>query len=227
MLADIEAVEVVGEAGTGTSALELIEESHPDLVLLDIQMPDLDGFDVVRRLGPPRPAVVFVTAYDEFALKAFALHALDYLLKPFTRERFADAIEYARTSLARSRGDALEPLIAALGRARPFLERVSVRRRGRVVVVSLKDVVRIDAADNYVSLRTPDGEFLVRETVNRLEARLDPAVFIRIHRSVIVRADQIVSLDMRGRGDYDVVLGDGTRVGLGRGFRSRVLRALK
>jgi two-component system LytT family response regulator len=227
MLAGIEGIETIGEAGSGTAALELVAATQPDVLLLDIQMPDFDGFEVVRRLESPRPSVIFITAYDEHALKAFELHALDYLLKPFTRERFEDAIEHARRRQADSRADTLDPLVAELDRDHPYLERVSIRGNGRTVIVALSDVVRIDAADNYVILRTPTGEFLLRETLNGLEARLNPRVFIRVHRSVIVRISEIASLDVRGRGDYDVVLRSGGKVGLGRAFRTRILRALK
>jgi two-component system LytT family response regulator len=227
MLGGVEGIDVAGEAGSGTAAVDLIEESRPHLVFLDIQMPDYDGFEVVRRLTPPRPEVIFVTAYDAFALRAFALHALDYLLKPFTRERFADAVAHARTRLERRRGADLDPLVADLHRARPYLARVSVRRGGRLVVVPLTDVTRIEAADNYVSLHTAGGEFLLRETINRVEARLDPAIFLRVHRSTIVRLDRIVSLDARGRGDYDVVLKDRGPVAVGRSYRASVLRALR
>lgn len=224
MLAGVEAADVVGEAGSGAAAVDLIEETRPDLLLLDIQMPDFDGFEVVRRLSPPLPAIIFVTAHDRFALRAFDVHALDYLLKPFARERFVEAVTHARTRLGHP---VLERLVADLQRQRPYLTRVSVRRRGRIAIVPLTSVSRIDAADNYVTLQTAGGQFLVRETLSRIDAQLDPSVFLRVHRSTIVRIDCIAQLDSRGNGDYDVVLADGGRIPLGRSCRARVLRRLR
>jgi two-component system LytT family response regulator len=226
MIGGLGAVELVGEAGTGQAAVDLVTESRPDLLLLDIQMPDFDGFEVVRRLAPPRPEVVFVTAFDDWALRAFELHALDYLLKPFTSERLADAIAHARVRLGRGETTVLDPLLTALARDRPYLEQVSVRRGDQVLFVRLSDVLRIDAADNYVTLRTDGAEYLWRETMNRIAARLDPGEFIRVQRSAIVRIRWIATLDARGRGDYDVVMRDGGRVGLGRSYRAAVMRTL-
>jgi two-component system LytT family response regulator len=219
-------VDVVGEAGSGHAAVDLVERLQPDVLLLDIQMPDFDGFEVVRRLRPPRPAIIFVTAYDEFALRAFELHALDYLLKPFTSERFVDAIGHAGRLVLSNQRATLDPLLDVLARERPYLSRVSIKQGSRIHVVALSNVSRIEAADNYVTLHTPDGEYLWRETLNRVEARVDPGRFVRVHRSTIVRLDLVDRFDERSRGDYDVVLRDGSRVALGRSYRSRVLRAL-
>lgn len=224
MLAGIHGADVVGEAGSGAAAVDLVDEMRPDLMLLDIQMPDFDGFEVVRRLSPPRPAIIFVTAHDRFALRAFDVHALDYLLKPFARERFVEAVTLARTRLGHV---ALDLLVADLHRQRPYLTRVSVRRRGRIVVVPITSVWRVDAADNYVTLQTAGGEFLLRETLSRIDAQLDPLMFLRVHRSTIVRIDRITQLQSRGNGDYDVTLTDGGRVPVGRGCRARVLRCLR
>jgi two-component system LytT family response regulator len=223
MLAGVEGADLVAEAGSGAAAVDLVEETRPDLLLLDIQMPDFDGFEVVRRLSPPRPAIIFVTAHDRYALRAFDLHALDYLLKPFARERFVEAVAHARTRL---RHQALEPLVAELERQRPYLTRVSVRRRGRIVVLPLASVRRIDAADNYVVLQTSGAEYLLRETLSRLDAKLDPSMFLRVHRSTIIRLDAIVHLEPRGTGDYDVTLADGARIPVGRSCRARVMRCL-
>jgi two-component system LytT family response regulator len=221
-------VEVLRECSDGRAAARAIRELAPDLVFLDVQIPEMNGFAVLEEAvsrGNP-PLVVFVTAYDEYALRGFEVNALDYLLKPFTSERLADAIAHARVRLGRGETTVLDPLLTALARDRPYLEQVSVRRGDQVLFVRLSDVLRIDAADNYVTLRTDGAEYLWRETMNRIAARLDPGEFIRVQRSAIVRIRWIATLDARGRGDYDVVMRDGGRVGLGRTYRAAVMRTL-
>ena len=221
-------VEIVGEAADGASALSMIEASRPDLVLLDVQMPELDGFEVVRRLqGGAAPSVVFVTAFDRYALQAFDVHAVDYLLKPFTRERFTVALERARDRLrSRGRDAGLESLIADL-RARPrYLSRLAVRAGGRIVLLDVAAIDWIQAADNYVALHAAGREYLLRESLTLLERQLDPSQFARIHRSTIVNVARVAELTAATHGDFDVRLRDGTRLVLSRTWRERIEQAL-
>src|SRR5215207_2981602 len=195
MLSVHDDVEVVGEAGSGRAAVEAVREIEPDLMFLDVQMPGLDGFEVLQALGAERlPEVVFVTAYDQYALKAFEVHALDYLLKPFTRRRFAEAMEHVLDRLALRQGG-FEPGVAALldalraERERP--DRIAVRTGRGVHFVKPEEVSWVEAEGNYVRLHTPGGTHLVRGTLKEVEARLGPRRFVRVHRSALVNLDRI------------------------------------
>jgi len=213
------------ECSDGAAAVQAIETTRPDLVFLDVQMPELDGFGVVQRLDPAAlPAVVFVTAFDQYAIRAFDVHAIDYLLKPFSRERFQLALSRAKERINARRSDAgLASLIVSL-RDRPrYLSRISIKSNGRVVLVDLRTVEWIEAADNYVRLHAGAREYILRETLATLERQLDPNVFARIHRSTIVRIDRILELHPASHGDMDVVLRDGTKLTLSRTWRERVL----
>jgi two-component system LytT family response regulator len=217
---------VAGECSDGAAAVLAIISMRPELVFLDVQMPELDGFEVVRQLDPAAlPAVVFVTAFDQYAIRAFDVHAIDYLLKPFSRQRFQLALARARERIQARRSDAgLASLIESL-RDRPrYLSRVSVRSNGRIVLVDLRTVDWIEAADNYVRLHAGPREHIMRETLAALERQLDPEVFARIHRSTIVRIDRILELHPASHGDMDVVLRDGTTLTLSRTWRDRVQR---
>jgi two-component system LytT family response regulator len=219
-------VAVAGECSDGAAAVEAIGSIQPDLVFLDVQMPELDGFEVVRQLDPSAlPAVVFVTAFDQYAIRAFDVHAIDYLLKPFSRQRFLLALSRARERIHARRSDtSLVSLIQSM-RDRPrYLSRVPVKSNGRIVVVDLRTVDWIEAADNYVRLHAGPREHVMRETLASLERRLDPEVFARIHRSTIVRVDRILELHPASHGDMDVVLRDGTTLSLSRTWRERVQR---
>jgi two-component system, LytTR family, response regulator len=223
LLMDEPDVAVVGECGDGASAIAAIAASRPDLVFLDVQMPERDGFDVVKAL-PPRqiPAILFVTAYDQYALRAFDVHAVDYLLKPFTGERFRTALARARERIARHAPDpALAGLAAAL-RSPTYLSRLPVRTGGRTIFVDLAAVDWIEAADNYVRLHAQQREYLARETLAALDAQLDPEVFARIHRSVIVRIDRIAEVRPTSHGDAEVVLRGGARLPASRTWRHRL-----
>jgi two-component system LytT family response regulator len=219
-------VEIVAECGDGASAVHAIETRAPDLILLDIQMPELDGFDVLQALEMPRlPETIFVTAFDRYALRAFEVHALDYVLKPVESNRLGEALAHARRRLADRRlggDDSLSGLLRELANDRPYLARVPVRADGRVRVVDLADVDWIGAADNYVALHVGNREHLVRDTIARFEVRLDPQHFVRIHRSTIVRFDRIVELIPDLHGDFQVRLRDGTLLAMSRTFRPRV-----
>jgi two-component system, LytTR family, response regulator len=227
-LAGEEGVEVVGECEAGREAVEAVRELKPELVFLDIQMPELDGFGVIEAVGPARmPAVVFLTAYDRYALRAFDVHALDYLLKPYTRERFRRSLARARRLLS-SRGAGadgrLASLVESLGREQRYLEWLTVKSAGRVFFLRVDDLEWVEAEGNYLRLHAAGGgSHLLRETLNGLASRLDPRKFLRIHRSTLVRAESVRELRPTPGGDYEVLLRDGTRLTLSRGYRDRVL----
>lgn len=219
-------VEVVGEASDGLEAVEAIRELAPDLVFLDIQMPGMTGFEVLDAVGPDAmPAVVFVTAYDEFALKAFEVEAVDYLLKPYDARRFQQALERAVRRLhervpARER---LERLLQTIGSGSRGLQRLVVRERDRLLLIGTEEVMRISARENYVEIVTPDGSYLIRDTLSSLESRLDPARFARVHRSEIVNLDFVKELHPWTHGDYMIVLRNGDEVRMSRRYTDSVL----
>src|SRR3954452_17935426 len=221
-------VDVIGEASNGREAIEAIRQHNPDLVFLDVQMPDVDGFGVVQALGVDQmPAVIFVTAYDEYALKAFEVNALDYLLKPFNRDRFQETLKHARASLERRRaGDLGRRLLALVNDIKPEtpprLERLVVKSGGRVFFLRTDEIDWIEAAGNYVRLHLGDESHLFRETMNRMEGRLDARRFVRIHRSRIVNTERIKELQPWFNGEYVVTLRDATRLTLSRGYRDRL-----
>jgi len=229
LLAAERGITVVGESGDGASAIELIESARPDLVFLDVQMPERDGFEVVKALPPDRlPVILFVTAYDHYALRAFDVHAVDYLLKPFTSDRFRMALSRARERIARRAEDGGLASLAATLRNRPsYLTRVAVRNGGRTVLVDLTAVDWMEAADNYVTLHVKQREYLVREPLGTLEVQLDPDRFARIHRSAIVQLDRVVEWRPTSHGDAELSLRDGTRLAVSRTFRERLQRVLR
>jgi two-component system LytT family response regulator len=220
-------VALVGECADGRAAVDAIRALAPDLVFLDVQMPELDGFDVLQAITPAsRPAIVFVTAFDRYAIRAFDLHAIDYLLKPFTQERFALALSRAKERVAsRARDGNLTTLIEQVSLARRT-PRVAVRRGSRIVVLDWADVDWIEAADNYVTLHVGQVEYLLRNTLTALDRELDTARFVRVHRSAIVQIDRIVELVPETHGDFTLRLRDGSQVPLSRTFRERVERTL-
>ncbi|MFQ5570125.1 MAG: LytR/AlgR family response regulator transcription factor [Rhodothermales bacterium] len=224
---------VVGECANGREAVAAVRKLVPDLVFLDVQMPLMNGFDVVEELGTAHlPVVIFVTAYDRYALKAFEVHALDYLLKPFDRERFQKALQRARHHLHRESIDALSRRLQALladyqGRPKParegaFLKRLAVKSAGQVFFLNVEEIDWIEAAGNYAGLHVKDRTHLARETMAGLEARLDPDRFLRIHRSTIVNLDRIKALQPLYNGEYVFTLHDGTRLQSSRSYRDRV-----
>jgi two-component system, LytTR family, response regulator len=224
LLGDEPDVEVVGECANGSQAVAAIADRSPDLVFLDVQMPEMDGFEVARRLGPDRmPAVVFVTAFDQYALQAFEVHALDFLLKPFSAQRFKSALSHAREQLAQRRattmGRQLLEWLPEIQKREPILDRLVVKSSGRIYFVRVADVDWCEAAGNYISLHVGQQSHLIRETMNHLEARLDPNQFVRIHRSTIVNVDRIQELRSSFNGEHVVLLRSGTRLALSRGYR--------
>lgn len=225
-------VEVVGEAGDGTSAVDLVRRAKPDLMFLDVQMPGLDGFGVLQALeGAVPPAVVFVTAYDQYALQAFDVHALDYLLKPFNGRRFKKAMQRARTDLARDSGpevnERLLSLLEGLRSDRRPPERIVLKSAGRVSFLKVDEVDWVEAEGNYVRLHVGPNSHLLRETMKNIEGRLDPDRFIRIHRSTIVNTDRIKELHPLFHGEYAVILRDGTRLTASRGPDNKLRRLLE
>lgn len=218
-------VRVAGEAAHGLEALARIEALAPDVVFLDIQMPELDGLGVVAALDPATaPLIVFVTAYDRYALQAFEAHAVDYLLKPFDAERLARTVGRVRERRAGARALDLERVTTALlaprGGGVRYLDRLAARGVRDTVVVPLDEVRWIEAADNYVRLHAASGTHLSRRTMRDLERLLDPAAFARIHRSTIVRLSAVRGLRPFGDGDWEVLLHDGTRLTLTRNYRA-------
>jgi two-component system LytT family response regulator len=233
-------VSVVGECASGPEAVAAIREQRPDLVFLDVRMPELDGFAVLEALEPDElPAVIFVTAYDRYALRAFEVNALDYLLKPFDRERFQKALRRAREQVGRESGvevsRRLEALIAdavsgVRGSAqaaspltgRKYLDRVVIKTGGRVLFLRTEEIDWIEAAGNYLKLHVGSESHLMRETMNHLEGRLDPHKFLRIHRSTMVNIERIQELQPWFHGDYVVLLRDGTKLTLSRGYKQKL-----
>ena len=239
-------LELVGECADGRSALAAIEQVEPDLLLLDIQMPEMDGFEVLRAVGPDRmPQVIFVTAYDQFALRAFEVHALDYLLKPFGNRRFFDAIERAKLAIRQSSmGDLRTRLLALLREIGPqeqalhesysegpktgggFLARIAVKELGHVILVRVDDIDWIEAADYCAKLHVRDKAHVIRQSMKSLAARLDPARFFRVSRSAIVNLDRIREIQPFSRGSQMIILSTGAHVILSRSRREALARLL-
>ena len=225
-------LEIVAECTSGRDAVDAIAEHAPDLVFLDVQMPGLDGFDVIDAVGPEQmPVVIFVTAYDEHALRAFDVHALDYLLKPIDKERLHEAIDRARSRVMQQHnsqlGDRLTSLLDAVtageladeGASGDITERFVIKTGGRITFVDADAVHWVEAAGDYVRLHASEKVHLLRETMGGMEDRLDPERFLRIHRSTIINTEQLKELRPYGNSEYIVVLEDGTELKLSRTYR--------
>lgn len=228
MLSAEPSTEIIGECGNGPDAIEAIRKSQPDVVFLDMQMPGCDGLHVVGELpANNRPAIVFVTAHENFAVDAFGVHATDYLLKPFDQERFRTALKRASDHVLHRRtgdlGARLETLLADATPASKKPGRLAFKTDGRVVFLKPAEIVWVEAADNYVVLHLADAtRLMLRETLSALEERLGSVEFARVSRSAIVRLDQVKELQPTFHGDYTVVLRDGTRVPLSRSYRGQL-----
>jgi two-component system LytT family response regulator len=239
LLKDARDVEIVGVCASGMEAIEAIESHKPELVFLDVQMPELDGFGVLEAVGAERmPRVIFVTAYDQYALRAFEVHALDYLLKPYDRDRFEKALQRARAQLERdSVADQGQQLLALLqnlnleqsrfeqSAGKPtsrFLERIMVRSSGHIFFLKVPEIDWMEAAGNYIRIHASRESYLIRETMNSMEEKLDPDQFVRIHRSTIVNLDCIEKMQLWFGGDYMVILRDATQLKLSRGYREKL-----
>jgi two-component system, LytTR family, response regulator len=221
-------IEVVGEAGGGLEASELILKLRPDLVFLDVQMLGCDGFETLRRVGSvATPVVVFVTAYDEYALRAFDVNAVDYLLKPYDDARFAVAMDRAKELVNHKRGisvdDRLSRLLKHLDAEKR--DRILLKSSGEIIFLKTDEIDWVEAEGDYVKFHVAGRTHLMRGTMAGLEAQLDPARFIRIHRSTIVNGDRLKKLSPSFEGEYTVVLHDGTKLRLSRGYQGRI-RAL-
>jgi two-component system LytT family response regulator len=219
-------IEIIGECSDGRTAVTTIQEQSPDLVFLDVQMPELDGFGVAEAVGAgTKPVIVFVTAHDKFALRAFEVHAVDYLLKPFDRERFQKALRRAVERVKQSEGSAIverqAALIAEL-KSPKTPERLAVKSGGSVVWVRLDEIDWIGSADNYAELHVGAKSHLLRETLGALESRLDPEKFVRISRSIIVNVQRVKELHRLFYGGYELVLQDGTKLTSSRRYRDKL-----
>jgi two-component system, LytTR family, response regulator len=231
LLSDDPDVEVIGECMDGREAVAAIERLKPDLLFLDVQMPEMDGFEVVDAIaGKHIPAIIFVTAYDRYAVQAFEVHALDYLLKSFDRERFHAAVARAKIEIRRSREGALNEQLAGLleeiESRKSRLTRVVIKSGGRIFFLPVEEIDWVEAADNYIRIHARREAHLVRETLQSLESRLDPNKFLRIHRSTIVNFDRIRELHPVFHGDYAVHLHDGTELTLSRNYREKLAQPL-
>ena len=225
-------VEVVAACANGYEALDALREHAVDVLFLDIQMPELSGFDVLARRPPgPAPLVVFATAYDQYAIEAFRHHAADYLLKPYDHERFAATLAHVkarhRDRDAQRAQQRLAALLDAVQAPPAYLEHVAVRHADRVDLVPVASVDWIEADGNYVVLHVGARRHLVREALSRVVARLDPRRFVRVHRSAAVQLARVASLVPASHGDYTVVLHDGTEVPLSRTYRERLREVLE
>ncbi|HUJ43344.1 MAG TPA: LytTR family DNA-binding domain-containing protein [Opitutaceae bacterium] len=225
-LRDEPSFEIAGECGSGTEAIATLRSTPLDLILLDVEMPGCNGLQVLSELpAEDRPAVIFVTAHERFALDAFEVQAIDYLLKPFDRERFQTALRRAEEHLrARRAGkleDKLESLLADATGPGKKPERLTVKANGRLVFLKPDDIIWIEAADNYIILHLASGRLMLRETLTAIEERLGAATFARVNRSALVNLDQIKELQPTFHGDYVVVLRNGTKVPLSRSLRGQ------
>lgn len=231
MLEHDDEVEIVAECINGREAVEAIQTHQPDLLFLDIQMPEVAGFEVLEAMkGERSPIVIFVTAYDQYAVRAFDYHALDYLLKPFDRERFEMAVSRAKAQLRRDRNGELDKRIVALLEALKaearYVERLVIKNGGRVFFLETGEVNWIEAEGNYVRLHTDKKAHLLRETISSLEEQLDPKKFLRVHRSTIVRIDSIRELQPWFHGEYHIILHNGTKLTLSRNYREQLQTVL-
>lgn len=232
LLHTIPEAEVIGECETGTAAIQAITEQSPDLLFLDVQMPGIDGFGVLASLPAPiAPAVIFVTAYDEYALKAFEVHAQDYLLKPYDRERFYEAFQHAATRIRAERESGTNARLVALlediERDRPRRTLVPIRSGGRVTFLPVEEIDWLEAADNYVKIHAGRETHLVRQTLQSMEESLSPTMFVRIHRSTIINVSRIREIQPWFAGEYVVSLRNGTRVHTSRRYRARLEALMK
>src|SRR5919112_1137947 len=224
-------LEVVGQCRDGEEALTAIQDHSPDLVFLDVQMPGLNGFEVIDAVGSEKmPLVIFVTAYDQHALRAFQVRALDYLLKPFDKERFSEALQRARAHIQRNEtgdlGRRLLALVKDLRRDQPKTDRLVVKSGGRLFFLRTDEIDWVEASGNYVRLHVGTTSHLLRETMNAIEGRLDPEKFFRIHRSRIVNMERIQEMQPWLNGEYAVLLRTGTRLTLSRGYREKLQERL-
>jgi two-component system, LytTR family, response regulator len=231
MLKDDHDVEIVGECSNGKEAVAVIRKHNPDLVFLDVQMPEMDGFAVLESIGVDRlPEIIFTTAYEQYAIRAFELHALDYLLKPFDQTRFRQAIKYAKKQLRSQREKdgrlQINALLESIKTKPQYLDRLVIKAGGRITFLSMDEINWIEADDKYVHLHTGKSNPMVRQTLSAMETQLDPRKFRRIHRSAIVNVQRIKELQPLFNGEHSVLLEDGTKLTLSRNYKDKLFEFL-
>ena len=231
MLKDDREVEIVGECGNGRDAVAMIKTQSPDVVFLDVQMPEMNGFAVIEAVGFEQlPEIVFTTAYEHYAIRAFELHALDYLLKPFDQTRFRDAMKHAKERLNQRQHEderlQIGALLESLKNQTQYLDRLIIKADGRITFLSTREIDWIEADDKYVHLHTGKTARMVRQTLSGMEAQLDPKKFLRIHRSTIVNVERIKELQPLFSGEHSIVLQDGTRLTLSRNYKNSLFELL-
>jgi two-component system LytT family response regulator len=231
MLKDDPSIEVVAECASGAKAVSAIEKLHPDLLFLDIQMPQMDGFAVLKTIPQENlPHVIFVTAHDQYALKAFEVYALDYLLKPFDKERFRTALKRAKSQVRRDQSSQVSSgilaLLEELQESNRHLDRLVIKNSGRIHFIKTIDIDWIEADGNYVRIHAGKESHLLREPISSLETQLNAKKFLRIHRSTIVNLDRIHELQPWFHGEYRIILKDGTQLMLSRSYRDRLQQVL-
>ena len=222
---------IAAECKNGEEAIAALTSHTINLVFLDIQMPVLSGFDVIQHIGPERmPPVIFVTAYDQHAIQAFTMHAFDYLLKPYTIERFNEALDHATHRLDINKraelSAKLSQLLGQLSEPTPLRERIAIKDRSKMYFIKTDDIDWIESAGNYVNINANGKKHLLRQTMAGLEAQLNPNHFIRIHRSTIININRILHLTSMMNGEYQVVLKDGTKLSMSRTYKDRLDRFL-
>jgi two-component system LytT family response regulator len=223
--------EVVGECSNGKEAVAMIRKENPDVVFLDVQMPEMDGFGVIESIAIERlPQIIFTTAYEQYAIRAFELHAVDYLLKPFDHARFKDAIKHAKERFRSERpneGSAqIDALLASIKSKPQYVDRLVIKAGGRITFLNTCEIDWIEADDKYVHLHTSKANPMVRQTLTAMEAQLDPQKFRRVHRSAIVNVERIKELQPLFSGEHSILLDDGTKLTLSRNYKDKLFELL-
>ena len=231
MLKDDRDFEIIGECGNGKETVAMIRKESPDIVFLDVQMPEMDGFAVLESIGIERlPEIIFTTAYEQYAIRAFELHALDYLLKPFDQTRFKDAIKYAKERFRSERRNdgrmQISALLENIKNKPQYVERLVIRSSGRITFLRIDEINWIEADDKYVHLHAGKARPMVRQTLSAMEVQLDPAKFRRVHRSAIVNVERIAELQPLFSGEYSILLQDGTKLTLSRNYKDKLFELL-
>lgn len=232
MLRGEDDIEIVGEAGNGIMAIEMIDKYKPDLMFLDIQMPEMDGFSMLTELGAENlPTLVFTTAYEEYAIRAFEVHALDYLLKPFDEQRFSKALDHARISFSEigvkhQESEQIAELLKAISQKPQYLERLLIKKKGRIVFLKISDIDWINADDKYLHLHSENIRHMIRQTLSGIKTQLNPLQFVQINRSVIVNLDSIKELHSMFNGEYELQINDGTKFTLSKNHKNELFKLL-
>ena len=224
-------VEILAECGNGADAVAMIRKEKPDLVFLDVQMPEMNGFAVLDAVKLDHlPEIIFTTAYESYAIRAFELHALDYLLKPFDQVRFKAALQYAKERFHSRQEDEnqlqIGTLLESIRAQQQYLDRVIIRADGRITFLQTREIDWLEADDKYVHLHTGNGTRMVRQTLSAMEEQLDPRKFVRVHRSAMVNTDRIKELQPLFNGEHSLVLEDGTRLTLSRKYKDKLFELL-